>query len=153
MSDKLVLAEKQDDGAIHMPLTSRDDDQAAHQSRCRAAFIGMTTTPTIRHPTQVAPSHPPGFCSGLPETYQSCPNSTTASTGSSFFWKELRSDTLMKEGSSSCCSSQSRLPFEAWLSCQLSPTTSETIKLRNRDTSKIIPNVTHPGISPPKFYD
>lgn len=43
-SKKLALALKTDDGAIHMPLTL-NNGQAAHQSRQRSAFLGMTTPP------------------------------------------------------------------------------------------------------------
>lgn len=62
-----------------------NDGQAVHHSRCRAAFLGMTTVPIVTNPTQVASSHWPGFCSG-PDTYQLCINSITASTGSQGNW-------------------------------------------------------------------
>lgn len=62
-SKKLVLAEKPDDGAIHMPLPLSD---AAHPPRHRPAFLGMATAPTVTHPTQVASSHSAGFCAGPP---------------------------------------------------------------------------------------
>lgn len=62
-SKKLVLAEKPDDGAIHMPLTRSD---AAQPSTHRPAFLGMTTAPTVTHPTQVASRHSAGFCARPP---------------------------------------------------------------------------------------
>lgn len=64
-SKKLVLAEKPDDGAIHMPMTL-NDGKAVHHSRCRAAFLGMTTVPIITNPTQLASSHWPGLISCVP---------------------------------------------------------------------------------------
>lgn len=62
-SKKRVLAEKPDDGAIHMPLTRSD---AAQPAPHRPAFLGMTTAPTDTHPTHVASRHSAGFCAGPP---------------------------------------------------------------------------------------
>lgn len=62
-SEKLVLAEKPDDGAIHMSLARSD---AAQPATHRPAFLGMATAPTDTHPTHAASRHSAGFCAGPP---------------------------------------------------------------------------------------